>query len=268
MTKTRSATYAPVSVRGALVALTLVGALLAALPFAVHAETQGHETRFSRATEGLVQGNPERAERELSALIDAQGYAPGALQNLGLSQLAQGELGRGILALSRAQLLSPRDAAIGRALADARTRAGVDAPHQSPLSRLAGLLSVRAWIAWGSAAFALFCAGVVLVALRTRAQRAFRALSLGSGVATFACALAVSAWGAQAERAVVVAKDAVAQISPFSGAARAFSLREGDTLDAPEARAGFLRVRGPDGESGWVDAAKLAYVVPRSGSTR
>ena len=92
---------------------------------------------------------------------------------------------------------------------------------------------------------------------------------LARGVAATLGALALLAAGAEAlrwpelDRAVIVAASpSAARIAPAANAAIFFELKPGETVREENSYGSFMRVRGGDGQSGWVNAGEIEKIIP------
>lgn len=248
--------------RGAAL-LAGLAALLLALPRPAGAEDRAARARFDAAGEAFAAQRYDEAERRLEELIASEGFAPGALLNLGNAHLEQGELGRAILAYERARLLDPQDPAIERNLRHARERASVRAPATTTAERAALAWPARRWLTAGVVGLSLFVLACLAFGLLRRGRWIASGLGLASGALTAACAAALWIGTFGVDRAVVLEGSSTARISPFAEAEPVFDAAEGETVEALEAHEGFLRVRRADGSEGWLPDRSVERVVPR-----
>ncbi len=197
--------------------------------------------------------------------IADSGVSNGELMlNLGNSLMKSGEPGRAVAAYLDAERLLPGDARVQDALAHARatnaTRLG-PITGVGPLDRVASSwtavpLPARAWIATAAwlALWAVVAAGIVTGWRRGIPWRSAVA------AAAVACALPAATVGVDVLRTsldrpgVVIADAVVLRKGNGEGFAPAVaeSLPSGAEFTMLEERPGWLRIRLPDGQSGWI----------------
>ncbi len=226
-------------------------------PGAVHADA-----REGRANAAYAEERFDDAARELEALIAERGYSPEVLRELGEAYRRQGETGLAVLAYERARLLAPTDPDIVEGLRATRREAELAAPPESTLEALASLWPARRWLLGGAIGLGIFCLG----ALMAGALRRARWLGLLVALPGLACVVAsgVALWVGTlgVARAVVIADDAAARVSPFAQADALFTVRAGELVRVEGAHGEHVRVVMPDGAQGWVARDALEAVVP------
>ncbi|MEJ0088203.1 MAG: tetratricopeptide repeat protein [Limisphaerales bacterium] len=212
-------------------------------------------------TAGLV--HAASGSSTMDAANDArQGYSASALFNLANAQQRDGQLGQAILNYERAALLAPNDSDIAANLGAARKKAGLELEHSSPLQVVAQTLTINTWFALAAVTLFLFAVSWPLKLLRPHTRRA---LNIGSVAAALVLAVAIGALGlrsSELNRAVVVAPEAVAGVSPVTMAAPVFKLRAGEIVRWQKIHGNFALIRNQAGHEGWVNAEKIEQIIP------
>jgi tetratricopeptide (TPR) repeat protein len=236
-----------------------MSALLLALALtASHRFTpQDGQALFEAGNAAYFKGDYAEAAETFQKLSDDGWTSADVEYNLGTARLAEGKVGRAILALSRARRLEPADDDVTANLERARHELvdKVTGSGEQPLAaRMAELLplSQTGW---------LFLGGWVLLwgalLLRSRVPRLaapalFAALFLGLCTLALAGLLGVQ-WYARERlhEAVVVGATVPAHEGPSKESKVSFELHEGTELRVLERQAGFVRVRLANGLEAW-----------------
>jgi hypothetical protein len=175
---------------------------------------------------------------------------------------AHHELGRAILNLERARLLSPESDSINQSLAQARAAANL--PTSEPaVAGTAAQLSQSDQLG-DLALLGLAVAGVALLAFvrKVAGRRAFLVIAiLGSMVASAAVVAAIRTGGPPPNLAVVVSAEPVARIAPSAGAAPSFSPREGSMVFIERRKGPFVMI-SDGGRRGWAPRSSVEAVLP------
>ena len=214
--------------------------------------------RYTDGNAAAAQGDHSAAVSAFNASIAESGWSVNVLLGLSSSHAAAGDVGRAVLALERAKVLAPRDAAVDEALATVREQAGVSTPQPSRIDHMLAVWPSDVWTYLSLAALALACLGATaLVWSRRRAGGLV-------GVAGVAAAV-LSAWAAlrvapDPDVAIVVDAEP-ARIAPFAAAETAFSARPGERVHVEQRRDEFVYVRVDAERSGWLPAASVEKVI-------
>jgi tetratricopeptide (TPR) repeat protein len=217
---------------------------------------------MAAANNAFAQGHYAEAARGYEAILAQQGYSVPVLFNLANAQQRAGRPGRAILNYERAALLSPNDSDIAANLRVTRQKAGVELEHISAFQTAANMLTMNAWFTLAAVALFLFAMSWPLKLLQPQARRI---LNVCSVMAVFALMIATGVLGlrcAELNRAVVVAPEAVAGVSPVTVAEPVFQLRAGEIVSLQQTHGGFALVRNHAGHEGWVDSGKIKRIIP------
>ena len=231
-------------------------ALLLALALAApHRFTAGDAAQlFEAGNAAYFKGDYGQAAGTYQKLIDDGWQSADVQYNLGTALLAEGKLGRAVLALERARRLAPGDEDIQANLERAR-HAGVDkvagAGEEPFASRVAALVPVRltGWVflgAWAALWLALL--------LKRWARGAGLALAAVAGLcAAGAGGLLGVQWFARTRlhQAVVIDATVQAREGPSASSKVSFELHPGTELRIIERQHDFVRVRLHNGLEGW-----------------
>jgi hypothetical protein len=192
------------------------------------------------------------------------GYSAAALYNLGNAYARAGKPGLAMLNLERARLLDPLDPDIEANLRHVRETAGLPPPPRSDFARIAGSLNPRI-LAWIGVLGLLLAGGGILARVGRKAHRGkfLAATLLGVALLGLAAANAVVLWPIM-HQAVVITASTPVRVSPVTTGEPLFVLPEAVLVTMRGEHEGFVLVQTQAGRSGWVPAANLARIVPRS----
>lgn len=246
-------------VGAAIVAFALLA--LAVTSVARASDTEAAASPYIAGNTAAARGDHAAAAAAFEESIAQDGWSVGALLGLGNAYANQGDHGRAILALERARLLAPADAAVATNLTRQREQAALTSPAPT---RLDVVLAQRtsddwAWLAFATAALA--CAGVVTLAWSSRRR-------LGAGLAVAGIALTIGAGAAALRmapdpgRAIVLVEES-ARIAPIPAAESAFVARPGENVRIEMQRGDQVYVRASDNRSGWLPQSAVETVVLR-----
>jgi tetratricopeptide (TPR) repeat protein len=184
------------------------------------------------------------------------------LFNAGNACLRAGRIGEAILNYERASLLAPQDPDIAANLKLARSKAGLWNVEPPALERLAHKAALQTWATIAATALATIAASLPLALVVPLGRPLWLSLRAAAGLAlAIALAAIVIGWS-DLNRAVTIAKEAVAHVAPAPAAGTVFHLREGEAVLISRALGDFLLVRDRDGQQGWVKAGEVAPIVP------
>jgi hypothetical protein len=207
-----------------------------------------------------ARGDHRGAAAELERAITEQGWSTNTLLALANAYASVGDLGHAILALERAQLLSPDDPSVAKNLATLRERAAVSAPQTDRVDRVLGMwpVDVWTWIALGGLALATAGVSAIIWTERRRLARGLTVGGVGMAVVFGAIALRV----APDPAAGVVLTSTAATIAPFAAAEPAFTARPGEHVRVEERRADWLYVHADGDRAGWLPQTAVGTVIP------
>ncbi|MEO5712670.1 MAG: tetratricopeptide repeat protein [Luteolibacter sp.] len=237
--------------------------LLAMVSFATAAGIDEANKLFqSRDFAGAVSGYQKIAATE--------GPSAAVFYNLGNSHYRLGQYGPAILAYERAKLLAPRDPDLQANLNLARKAATVfDKSALDPrLEAVVGYLSLNEW-SWLVAGAALWIGVLSVVAGVVRISKPVaRRLSLGSivfsGILIAAGTTALVLRRDEAERGVMLSKDAAIRLSPFEKADAVGTPGAGRIVRMGAKNGGYFHVEVPGTElRGWVSETDVARIAEK-----
>ena len=216
---------------------------------------------FVNANTAYEAGEHARAVRLYLRLLD-EGFDNGRLRyNLGNAYLRNGELGRAVASYRAGHLLLPRNEDVKANLTFARKSAkdALSPPEPSPVlstlffwhyglspTETTSTLLVVNLLFWGLWVVRIFRWDSELL-------RWLLILLLVLLVATGASLMAPRLLPAQV--AVILPQEISAHTAPYPESVVRFKLHAGTELRVEDQREGWLRVRLPDGQQGWIDAA-------------
>lgn len=247
--------------------IALVGALVA---LATAAAAQSLEQARERAREA----NRAYEEGDYATAVDGYREAlvlglehPIVLYNLGNAYHKRGELGLAIHAYLRAERLAPRDDAIARNLARARSQME-DQEISShtvptvlrPVTGLRDFFSLDEWSRWLVLFVTLGCAVAVVGHWRPGAFRWRRRILAGTlTLAVLSAAMVTTQFYRErvVERAVVVESEVEVRSGPGRDYDLAFRIHAGLLVDVAERRDDWVRVDLGGELVGWVPADRL-----------
>jgi tetratricopeptide (TPR) repeat protein len=175
--------------------------------------------------------------------------------NWGNALFKSGQIGRAIAAYQQAQQMAPRDPDVRANLQFARNQ--VQGPTLLPerLWRWLGKLSLNEWTCLAAAALWLWFFLLILLQWRPTLKPVLKAyvLWLGATAALLcACFSGSFYYNRLAERAIVVAGEAVARQAPLDESQSAFALHDGAELQVLDQKDQWLQVRADLRRIGWV----------------
>jgi hypothetical protein len=223
--------------------------------------TRGQEADFDAANRAFAQGKWAEAARGFEGVISRNGYSAPALFNLANAQVHEGKLGPAILNYERARWLAPNDPDVAANLKLARQKAGLEPEANSPLRAVANSMTCTAWSILGAGMLWLIMLALPLRQVLPRARSALTAAAV-LGVLVFLGAIGalVLRWP-DLHRAVVVAPEVPARLSPVTVVQPSFNLRAGEAVTVKRAHGTFLLIANQQGREGWVSREVVVPIV-------
>ena len=214
-------------------------------------------------------GDFSAAANAYQKVIDADGPSAALLYNLGNSQYRLGQYGPAILSYERAKLLAPRDPDLLANLTLARQAATVfDKGSFDPrLEAVLTYLSLNEW-SWLVAGAGLWIGALSVVVgvvwiVNPVTHRLMLASIVFSGILIAAGTAALVLRRDEAERGIVLAKDAAIRLSPFEKAETIGTPGAGRIVRMGEKKGGYFYVDVPGTElHGWMSETEVAAIVP------
>ncbi len=196
------------------------------------------------------------------------GWESGPLDyNIGNAYFKQGRLGKAILAYERARRIMPRDTDLRANLRFARSRIPWDFSGRSgPLFRRAlafwlDRISVDGWAWLTLGIFWLAACTHLAASFFERGRFLRRDLPLVLVVAGVLSFWGVAAGASFWERRAVAVSGAECRFEPREAGTVYFHLPEGAVVEVLRSRAGWTKVRRPDGKTGWLSEGKIESIV-------
>jgi hypothetical protein len=213
---------------------------------------------------GAALGAPPTVKPAASPGAAPAGYSAATLYNLGNAYARTGKPGLAVLNFERARLLEPDDPDLDANLRHVRQAAGLPDLPRGRLDGLAGFFDPRLLALLG-------VLGLLIVGLSMWArvgQKAHRGKLLaaaltGTVLLGVSMADAVSLWPVMHQAVVITAATPV-RVSPVTTEEPLFVLPEAAVVAMRGEHEGFILVQTEAGRTGWVPAANVVRIVPRS----
>lgn len=217
---------------------------------------------LDQANQAYTEGHYDQAVAAYDRLLATRGYSAPILFDLGNAYFRLHQIGPSILNYERARVLSPADPDVAANLRFVRQAAALPAPQQAWYKRAAHTLSLNQWSWLGSAGLCLLCGALLLRGVAGRARPLLGAVAVCGALLLGSAGTAALIERPVLERAVVMAPDAPALLSPFASARPLFSLQEGDVVQVQQVHGGYARIAAGDGRVGWMSLSHLGQVIP------
>jgi tetratricopeptide (TPR) repeat protein len=223
---------------------------------------------FKKANQQFEAADYMAAAASFQALIDGQGASASRYCNLGNCYYRLGQFGPSILAYERAKLLAPRDTEILTNLKLVSKVASITEPVRKypQLARVTDFLS-RNECSWCIVLAGFYLASLALVfGIWKIDPPGLRRVIYGTALlAIFAILFVASVLAIrrdEANRGVVLMKDANVLLSPFAKAEIVTSLHAGQPVQLKQAAGDFIYVQAsPAGSGGWLQQSEVARIL-------
>jgi tetratricopeptide (TPR) repeat protein len=247
-----------------LFVVVCAGKILAADTIREKRLTADAKNDFHAANRLYAEGKFSDAANLYEKILASGAASPNLLFNYGNAEFKSGNLGKGIAAFRRAELLAPRDSEIRANLAFVRNQVQGSTVRESFWQNWLGNLSLNEWTVFAAIAFwltfLLLAAKQLRPALATKLKSAtwiFAALTVFSG--TILGVQAASHFSRQT--AVVISAAATARSGPFDDAQSAFTARDGAELSVLDRHGDWIQVADGSGKIGWLPT-KQVEILP------
>jgi tetratricopeptide (TPR) repeat protein len=210
---------------------------------------------FENANKMYEQGKFVEAAAAYEKLAESGKVSEAIYFNWGNALFKAGRMGRAIDAYQHAQRISPRDPDVRANLQFARNQ--VQGPTLLPdrLSRWLGKVTLSEWTGLASAAVWVWFLLLILLQWRPALKPTLKSHVIWVGVAAaFLCAGFGAAFYDQriAQRAIIVAQEAVVRQAPIDESQSAFTLHDGAELRILDQKDQWLQVQTDPRRIGWV----------------
>jgi hypothetical protein len=217
---------------------------------------------FLRGSDAYRAGNFAASARAFRACV-AQQPGSGALQNLGLAEWQNGNVGEAVLAWERAGWLDPANRAAKLNLEFAREHAQLEAPELAWYEVPSTWHSAEAW-AWIASVALWFTAGIIIVPVVLRKRRTTWQQALAAaGLVVFLVSVPaqVGVW-TRSHIGFVTGKGVALRLTPTLEAETLTPLAPGEPVRWVRARGNYLFVR-TSRSNGWLEKKEIGLVCPR-----
>lgn len=212
------------------------------------------------ANREFAEGHYTKAASDFEQIGSVSGYSVPLFFDLGNAYLRGNQPVRAVLAYERAQILAPRDEAIAKNLAVARTQANV-VDDRNVAWRAARKISMNAWAEIATGAFWIGVTAAGAMALSKRRDPFLLAAVAVSAVALTTSIAALTIESSDLHRAIVMEPTPVL-VSPFESAQSDFALSPGNDVEVGRTRDNYVFVHDKSGRSGWVERAQVETLLP------
>jgi tetratricopeptide (TPR) repeat protein len=213
---------------------------------------------FKKGNQLYEKGMYDEAIKEYSILLD-QGFDSDNLYfNLGNSYFKKGELGRAILNYERAKRSIPDDSDLKSNLSFAMSKIENTSPQTASqaIEKIIGIFT-KLTINGLTIMVSIVYAGIILIltsSIFIQAIRKYRMI----GISILSLVLVSGAFSLYSRvsvldnEAIVISKNAEAKFEPLDNATTHFTLYEGMKIYLLEAKDNWIKIKRPDGKSGWI----------------
>ncbi len=232
------------------------------------------DARWDSASTAYVNGRYKQAA-ELYESIRSQGYSGVKLYyNLGNSYFKNGNIGRSILNYNRALVIDPSDEDVlyNLSLAEVRAKDRINPVPKFFAARwvesLWSAMGSNVWAVISIVFFAMFLVAVVLYMLSSRLS--LRKWGFYGALAAAALAILTMLGAGHQKRefthndhAIVISSSVPVKSSPDQRSKDLFILHEGTKVKVLASLNGYVEIKIPDGNKGWLDGEAIEYIIPR-----
>jgi tetratricopeptide (TPR) repeat protein len=218
-----------------------------------YAETAS--TAFDAANKLYEQGKFLEAASGYEKLVQSGESSEAIYFNWGNALFKAGQIGRAIATYQQAERMDPRDPDVRANLQFARNQVQGPTLASARVWRWIGKLRLNEWTWLASAALWLWLGVLTLVQWRPALRPYLRGYAMWLGAIVIACCACFAAAfysDRLAQRAIIVAHEAVVRQAPIDESQTAFTLHDGAELQILDRKDQWLQVRADLRRSGWV----------------
>lgn len=235
--------------------------LLALILLPQFATASSQNQKFQEANGFYSKGDFSTAISSYEALIAEHGYSPGVLYNLGNSYAQAGYPGRAILSYERALRLSPGNSDILANLEKVQGEHGLFTKDKSFGSRIANSLGINQWGLLILIALTAMTATVVSSLYLHFSRRVLTSVCIGSALLILLSGMSMISVRKNWFCSIMITSSPLL-ISPFEGAAKVGTSREGRRVFPQNSHGSYVYVVSETGRTGWLPASAVQPVVP------
>lgn len=219
---------------------------------------------FSQANKEYINGNYKKALELYKSTLKSYGAPPELLYNIGNAYYKNGEIGKAILFLERAQWLEPGNADVKKNLEAIRKNTGLMSIEPSLFDNYMSRFTLNEWLIIITIIVAVFA---ILMAVRAISpqffnQRTFRNITIFASVLLAIAICGIINQSLELERAIVINDGATVRISPFDAAEQTATLKTGRDVYIVKQYGDYYSIKDKSGTTGWVNKKQVAKIIP------
>ncbi|WP_419174203.1 tetratricopeptide repeat protein [Desulfosediminicola sp.] len=226
------------------------------------ATASSQNQKFQEANSFYSKGDFTTAITLYESLIAEHGYSPGVLYNLGNSYAQVGYPGRAILSYERALRLSPSNSDILGNLEKVQSENGLFTRDKSLGSRIANSLGINQWGMLILVALTAVSATVVGSLYLRISRRVMTSVCIGSALLILLSCISMISVRKNWFCSIMITSSPLL-ISPFEGAAKVGTAREGRRVFPQNFHGSYVYVVSETGRTGWLLTSDVQPVVPK-----